>query len=256
MSELAKFLTRNSAKIGKPLPLVHTTKAYFLKQILDEQKIDVTPCDIFKEALNYFFVGRPAYKWETDGEAAEWELPVCFIFEYGISNAKRIFPFDSGAFERRYPEYISMMELGKFDVSSIKQAPERLIGTFSSSCRDYYMMKPRSEQRFTDEFLVDLFDAEVKALHKLWSSVGNPADDRRCTIEVQFDEALSLDNKKLLALVLPDIYFEHPIVKKFLHKTEAKAYPYSVYSLNSAAYFAQIYHNVKIFYEKRGLLNV
>jgi hypothetical protein len=162
---------------------------------------------------------------------------VCFIFEYDIDKAKRIFPFDTGGFSTRYPDYIKMMELNKFDVSSVGQAPERLIGTFFSSCRDYYMMKPRSEQKFNDEFLVDLLDAEVKALHKLWSSVGNPADDRRCAIEVQFEEAVPLEKKTLLAVVLPDVYFEHPMVKKFLHKTSAKAYPYSVYSLNSSAFF-------------------
>lgn len=256
MSALAKFLARNSAKVGKSLPLVHTTKAYFLKKILDTQKIDVVQCDIFNEPLAYFFVGRPAYKWETVGEAAEWELPVCFIFEYDIGRAKRIYPFDTGAFHSKYLPYLTMINLDEFDITSVKQAPERIIGTFFSSPRDYYMMKPRPEARFRDEFLVDLLDAEVNALHKLWCSPSITADDRRAAIEIQFDETHTLTKRNLLAIILPDIYLEHPTIRDFLIHYKAKAYGYSVYSLNSAAYISQIYDYVKLFYESKKLFNV
>ncbi|MGH7047383.1 MAG: hypothetical protein ACREE2_13465 [Stellaceae bacterium] len=256
MSALAKFLERNSAKLGKPLPLVHTTRAYFLKQILDRKKIDVIPCDVFNEPLAYFFVGRPAYKWETAGEAAEWELPVCFVFEYDVADAKRIFPFDTGAFKSKYPPYISMMDLDEFELSAVSHGPERLIGTFFASRLDYYLMRLRPAHRFNDEFLVDLLDSEVKAVHKLWSSSASSADDRRCAIEVQFQDAITLDKGKLLAVILPDIYLEHPTMRGFLRRSGAKAYGYSVYTLNSAAFFSQIYDYVKLFYEKRGLLNV
>ncbi len=118
MSALARFLERNSVKVGKSLPLVHSTKAYYLDKILTSGKIDTAHCDVFKEELAYFFVGRPAYKWETFGDAAEWELQVCFIFEYDIKDALRIFPFDSGAYNSRYPPYLTMMQLHEFEVSN------------------------------------------------------------------------------------------------------------------------------------------
>jgi hypothetical protein len=142
-----------------------------------------------------------------------------------------------------------MMDLNEFDITSVKQAPERIIGTFFSSTRDYYMMKPRSESRFRDEFLVELFDAEVNALHKLWCSPSPTADDRRAAIEIQFDEIHNLTKRNLLAIILPDVYLEHPTIRDFLNSYKAKAYGYSVYPLNSAAYISQIYDYVKLFYE-------
>jgi hypothetical protein len=256
MSALARFLERNSVTVGKPLPLVHSTKAYYLEKILSSQKIDTTQCDVFNESLAYFFVGRPAYKWETSGDAAEWELPVCFVFHYDITNAKRIFPFDTGAYPSRFPPYLTMMKMQEFDVSAVKEAPERLIGTFFSSPRNYYLMKPRATRNFEDEFLVDILDAEVKALHRLWSVPPPTADDRRGAIEVQFDEAHTLNKGDLLAVILPDVYLEHAAIRKFLASYGAKLYGYSVYSLNSAAYFSQIYRYLHSFYEKRKLLNV
>lgn len=257
MPALASFLERNSARVGKSLPLVHTTRAYFLKKILETQRIETIRCDVYKEDLAYFFVGRPAYKWDTDGEATEWELPVCFIFEYDIKNAARVFPFDTGAFRKGLcPSYMKMMDVEDFNIKAINQGPERVIGTFFSSPRDYYLMKPRPEHKFFDEFLVDIFDSEVKALHRLMSNASKAIDDRRCAIEVQFDKAVSLDKGKLLAIIAPDIYLEHSSVKKFVKSNRISAFGYSVFTLNSAAFFSQIYSYAKRFYEKRGLLSV
>jgi hypothetical protein len=149
-----------------------------------------------------------------------------------------------------------MIDLDEFDITSVTQGPERIIGTFFSSPRDYYTMKPRSEARFRDEFLVDLLDAEVNALHKLWCSPSITADDRRGAIEIQFDEAHILTKRNLLAIILPDIYLEHSAIRDLLVHYDAKAYAYSVYSLNAAAYISQIYDYVKLFYGKRNLLNV
>lgn len=115
-------------------------------------------------------------------------------------------------------------------------------------------MKPRATQRLRDEFLVDVLDAEVNALHKLWSAPPPAADDRRGAIEVQFANAHTLRKGDLLAVILPDIYLEHDLIRKHLAPYRAKLFGYSVYSLNSAAYFAQIYNYIKLFYETRKLL--
>jgi hypothetical protein len=52
------------------------------------------------------------------------------------------------------------------------------------------------------------------------------------------------------------VYLEHKAIRQYLAPYGAKLYGYSVYSLNAAAYFSQIYNYIKHFYEKRKLLNV
>ena len=92
MSRLKEFLLRNSVVPARPPGLVHTCQAYSLDEIMKDDAIKPSMCDVFGEPLAYFFVGRPAYKRDLDPDAAEWELPVCFVFEYDISSAKRIYP--------------------------------------------------------------------------------------------------------------------------------------------------------------------
>jgi hypothetical protein len=127
---------------------------------------------------------------------------------------------------------------------------------FFSSPKHYYSLKPRATQSFEDEFLVDVLDAEVKALHKLWSSAPPASDDRRGAIEIQFEKGHVLKKSNLLAVIMPDIYLEHKQIRKYLANYGAKLHGYSVYSLNSAAYFSQIYHFVKRFYEAKSCFNV
>lgn len=115
MGKLGDFLMRNSASVGRPLPLVHTCQSHSLENIISSGKIKTHYCDVFQEDLNYFFVGRPAYKKDLDEEAAEWELPSCFVFSYDISGAKRIYPFDTGAYQRGlFPSFIQMMNRDEF----------------------------------------------------------------------------------------------------------------------------------------------
>src|SRR5215468_10821505 len=120
MSALLEFLSRNSIEQCEPLPLVHTSAAYFLKQILREKKLSATPCSVFKgEDLLYFFVGRPAYKKEIELEARYWELPCCFILEYEVIGARHIYPFDTGAFVNGlYPNFVSLADLREYNVST------------------------------------------------------------------------------------------------------------------------------------------
>src|SRR4051794_27358138 len=109
MGALADFLGRNAVAAADTLPLVHSARSYDLRRIIGRNQIAVAPCDVFNEDLNYFFVGRPAYKFGSrDEEATYWELPVCFIFEYDvIPGVKRVFPFDTGAHHLGlYPEYV------------------------------------------------------------------------------------------------------------------------------------------------------
>jgi hypothetical protein len=259
MAALREFLQRNSVQASACLPLVHSTHAYALLSILKDEEIQTTECAIFKEKLNYYFVGRPAYKFpNNEEEAQEWELPCCFIFEFSsIENVKRVYPFDSGAFSGgRFPKYISMMDREKFEVSGVANAPEKIVGAFFGTAKRYMMMRPKDRDAFEAEFSLTVRDPEAKAAHTL--AMQTPAarfDDRRFTIEVQSEQSLDLKISRPIAVVLPSIYLDDYDVRETIVKRwGAEPLTYSIASLNVNSYYGQIYELIYRYYDQAGML--
>jgi hypothetical protein len=242
------------------LPILHTTQAYHLKGISDTNKILSKPCDVFTgENLSYFFVGRPAYKYQSDGSEAEyWELPCCFVFEFGaVRDVKRIFPFDSGAFaKKRYPRYINEMDLNYFEASAAPDAVSRIIGAFFGEPASYFELRSKDRGKFESEFGLRVFDAELKALHRL-SRERSPTsfDDRRFSIEIQSSNGLDLKVINPLAVIAPLIYFDDPGFR-YKVETDWKCMPigYPVFTLSSDKYYYAIYERVAEFFRSRGYL--
>jgi len=255
-----QFLQRNSVAFAGALPVVHTTASYNISQIWEGNTLSTSECDVFtKEELLYFFVGRPSYKIaNSTGSANTWQLPCCFIFEFdAIPRAKRVFPFDSGAFARsRTPDYISMMPLENFDAASVPNASERIIGAYFGDATRYFNLVPKGENEFLSEFSVGVLDAEAHAVHKLISAdKDNKVDDRRACIELQVDQEIDLQVRKPLAVIAPSPYFD---VKEFrnhvVNNWNARAIPYPISPLNTDSYYSDIYNRVKCLYEELGLL--
>jgi hypothetical protein len=253
LGRVAEFLNRMSNIAVDSMPMVHTTPAYNLRSIFESQRIRTMACSFFKsEQIAYFFFGRPAYKWETESEAADWELPVCFVFEYDLSGVKRVFPFDSGAFlSNRLPRFLTMMPIEQFDIANVPNGPSKLVGAYFTNVSQYYKLKCASEDSFTEAFTVESIESEVRALHKLYSNPQARVDDRRATIEMQFSEDILLKDRKLLAIILPDIYLEDSAIVKYCRKHRVEILPYDAFPLNSAAYTAIIYSKLKEFYRRR-----
>jgi hypothetical protein len=260
MSTFSDFLSRNNITLGGVLPLVHSTRAYHLKGIVGSNKIIATPCDVFTpEMLSYFFVGRLAYKYREDSSEAEyWELPCCFIFDFtSVCDIRRVFPFDSGAFHRnRYPGYINQMSLAEFEASSAPETASRIIGAFFGDVRSYFALKSRNQNTFETEFSLGVFDAEIKALHRLAREKAPASfDDRRFSIEIQSSSDIDLQLTKPLAVVAPAPYFDDiNFLDHVQNKWTAVPLPYPVYSLSVGQYYHAIYERVETFFKTKGLL--
>jgi hypothetical protein len=254
MTALFNFLQRNQISRANPLPIVHTTEAYFLKKIVSTGEIEARPCNVFTgEKINYFFVGRAAYKRELYQEAPFWELPSCIVFEYDAKEAKRIFPFDTGAFHtKRYPNFINMMDINEFDVSSDVDAPQKLIGTFFNNARNYYRLNARPESQFKAQFEIDVLDEEVQALHRLIETKNENFDDRRFAIELQFDKAISLNSRKPLCVILPETYLSNEDYVKRIEKLGVKIISYPLYPLRKEYFYMSIYEKLDHFYAEKG----
>jgi hypothetical protein len=260
MGALVEFLARNTIDKNLPLPLVHSCQAYFIKQIMASGQLKASPCNVFQgEDLLYFFVGRPAYKYELELQPKYWELPICFILQYDVSTAKRIYPFDTGAFKSgRLPKYVTIADLHEFDVSVDREAVCKIIGTFFSSRFNYYRTKPRSESEFLERYGVDILDTEVRSIHSLITD-GMPykSDDRRATIEVSLPHAVKLTSDRVLAVVIPERYLDCEIIMNYIQSDlRADVLSYPEYSQNVEFYYSFIYQKVEAFFREQGYLDV
>lgn len=259
VSPLQAFLARNSVAAAGGLPLVHTTKSYNINVLIDEDTLVPQTCDVFtNEKLNYFFVGRPAYKHSSDvAQAAHWELPCCFIFEADVvQNIKRAFPFDSGAFAAgRYPSYIRGIPMDRFEAQSTDTAG-KLIGAFFGTAERYMKFKPKSTDAFDTEYSINALDAELSATMRLAHEASSTSfDDRRFTIEIQSEDPVSLSDVKPIAVVLPELYLDIEKVRDTIQNSwGAVPIGYSIAPLSLAMYYSQIYAAVEQFYRTNGYL--
>ncbi|CAL4868258.1 hypothetical protein MMA231_02533 [Asticcacaulis sp. MM231] len=259
MSKLKAFLAKNTIKVADGLPVVHSTRAYNLGQLRQSNMLQVTECDVFKtEELNYFFVGRPAYKLDSDGQGSPWEYPCCFIFDIKVlSDIRRIFPFDSGAFAGgRYPSYIQRMPLEEFTAETSTETPGKIIGAFFGSPWNYFRSKPVNEDDFISEHNLGAFDAEVRGLHRLSGDSGSDKfDDRRMTIEIQNGSPIDLVADNPLAVIAPSEYFDDADFRKQVTETwGAEPISYPVHTLSVQGAYSSIYDRVLDFYQRNGLL--
>ncbi|AJD50992.1 hypothetical protein TH3_04350 [Thalassospira xiamenensis M-5 = DSM 17429] len=210
------------------------------------------------DKLNYFFVGRPSYKYIAQGvEGAHWEFPSCFIFEFeSIGDIKRIFPFDSGAFSKgMYPDYIKNIEIENFMAGNDRSYPSKIIGAFFESPLKYFMLEAKEQQRFVAEYSVGPRDAELSALHRLASDKSlYGIDDRRFTIEVQSQEDVDLKIKSPIAVIFPHQYLlDDELVGIIKDVWKSKIITYKTYSLNLDNIYGNIYSKVDDIYQGMGI---
>ena len=258
-SAFSAFLARNSVIESDTLPVIHSTRSYNFRAILSGQQISAQPCDVFEgENLNYFFVGRPAYKYESDNSTAEpWELPCCFIFNVeDIGPIKRVFPFDSGALAGgRYPSYLNGMPMDEFECNT-SDAIGKTIGAFFGSPTRYFNLNPKPRAEFEHEYSLTPLDAELEGAMRLaGEATPSSFDDRRFTIEVQSESSIDLGDVHPLAVVLPEVYLDvEGVLERIQDDWGAEPIGYPIYPLNLSAYYAVIYREVHTFLKREGYL--
>lgn len=260
-SILEKFLARNTALDAGMLPLVHTTRSYMLGDIRQSHTIEAGECTVFRgEKLNYFFVGRPAYKYlSKENQSPYWEFPTCFIFDFSVvSNIARIFPFDSGAFRSGlYPDYIKKMNIDHFNAGNDISVVGKLIGSFFGNVKNYLKLVSDSEKDFCAKFSLGPFDAEVKALHRLSSEVSaENFDDRRLTVEIQNKSDLNLLVNSPMAIVVPIEYLDDDEFMSVVNdRWGCEVLSYEISTLNIGHVVGQIYQKVFDFYREKGFID-
>jgi hypothetical protein len=124
------------------MPLTHISKGIGAEDIVRADAINPSHCEVFNEALAYFFYGRPAYRVGGDGTVkVEAACPYCFVFDSSlIHNAKSIHAFDTGAFHKRMYKHILLDEMAVEDFSLERDPlrPNRVIANVFTTMESYF----------------------------------------------------------------------------------------------------------------------
>ena len=252
------FLKRNSiAPIEGRLPLVHSTRSFNLRELIETSGLNPKGCKVYDEKLLYFFLGRPSYRWaRPDGTPEDWELPTCFVFDEIIDlEIRRILPFDSGAHAaKRYPSYIQNIPNENFQTDS-SQAPDRIVSAFFGSFKAYLDAKPKSQEQVADEFSLGPLDAEVLAIGKLAGDTSaSGVDDRRFSIEIQSKSSVSFNTNPPSAVILPTPYLKDEAVRSAISGWGAQAINYDTFGLSLSSYFGSIFVKFSDYCQARGFI--
>ena len=181
---------------------------------------------IFDENLLYFFYGKPSFfPKTTQSSNLLFNTQVFFVLKPDIiSAARRVFPFDSGAFTvGLYARYLSAgMNLLDFQIeldtahsggTPYPTSAQKIVAAIYGTNENYF----RSEHR--EDLAPSMMDFEVHAfLELLRSKAGEDFDDRRSVIEIQSTRPVSLNSDTMAGIILPIELVEHDSVAAFIDR--------------------------------------
>lgn len=181
----------------------HTTNMWLLAKIVRESKIAPRYCRVFKEDLLYLFYGRPAYRKVSDENVGTTaRAPAVIVFRpEGVKPAKRMYPFDSGAFPDRYERWLAGgMGLEDFALGDDLQMAQRHVRAFFGSNSGYLLCSPATPSPAPGA------EFEVETLTRMYhdTGAGGAGDDRRHALELQIDHAVEIGPTTILAIVVPE----------------------------------------------------
>jgi hypothetical protein len=196
---------------------MHGTSAYLGRTILagPTPTLSPTSCPVFKEPLLYVFHGRPAYRVADEQEDRNdgFYSPVCFILAPdALLSIKRIFPFDTGAYDRYKPYLHHRMTRDEFALATTSDTPQRHVTAFFNTNGNYYL------GTVTPKLPIPASEMEVQAYYNLITAPGFHDFDGRCSsVELQVDHDISLSDKTL-AVILPNALANVPELREAVVK--------------------------------------
>ena len=240
---------------AKPaLPLIHTTDVYGFVNAIEDGTLVPPPCKVFVgEPLLYFFYGRPSYRVNADElpTSLEHYLPVCILFRSAsVHPIKRIFPFNSGGFEKQYANALHRdMKLVDFGLEPDPATPGRIISFFFDSVEEYLRARPNPSLK------IDPAELEAASYYALIGQrLSNSADNRVSGIEIQLEGDLTL-TKSVEAIILPAPLYESPRIQSKLTGAGIATLPYpQIDRQRPSEYVTKIFDLCYEYYKRSGLL--
>ena len=245
----------NSAEEATPrLPLVHTTDVYKFVDALDSGSVEPRPCEVFNgESLVYMFYGRPSFRSNDGAEPTTMAhyLPVCLLFSLEkCGDIRRIFPFDSGAFDRgMYEAFLhANMKLDDFGLVPDVKTPGKLISKFFGSVTDYM------NGRAVSGLNADATQFEAHSYLELVSAKGaNSIDSRSSSIEVQLSNSVNI-SEAVMAIILPSTFLDGEVGGR-LKSLGIDMLPYKIIDrMRPSEYVSKMFELCDSYYTARDLI--
>lgn len=250
----ASFVGKQSTDL-RELPLIHSTECFKARQIASDGNLRTSKCDVFEDALLYFFYGRPAYRSRGGVKpSTEAELcPVCFVVKPDAISGQihRVFPFDSGASATgKFAPYVTESTFEDFEINGSLESVRRLVALFFETNGNYYLGRARdlTGKQWPDD--------ETECYYGLISHAGKEwYDERRSAVECQIRDDVALHGN-VLAVVLPTAFLEDQAMREKIEgEWDAKLIKYPTYHGSIPShYHAVIRDRLHGFLEKGGYL--
>lgn len=257
-SPFAQFVKRKAPTTSslRALPFFHSVESVYAVDIFNTEKLKTHHCDVFNEPLIYFFYGRPAYKVGSNQGSCGPDLfycPTVFILKNSSSlSAKRIYPFDTGAFKSHYKSHVpSQYGLDRFLLGTSKKLTKQIVSCFFGSNNDY--LKGKSFLKVDD---IPFHETEARAYLNILNTTGEiPFDDRAYTVELQIDSDFDL-GKCVEAVVAPSEVFDSPeIYNTVVNKWKAVPLDYMTYHCGDIGTFhGQVFEIVRSYMKTKGYI--
>lgn len=240
-SPIMEYITSNVDYSSLPeleiLPVMHSCDVFDCESIIDEGLLKPTPCRVFKnEELLYFFYGKPTYPIGTKEHLNRTDslyCPVCFIIDIGNIDIYRIFPFDTGAFDKEmYNQFMHRhMIIDKFEIENNSKAIKAYISVIFGNNKNYIDGIPN---KYHDE------DTYVNALLHLLSATGGfEFDERADTIEVISKKSIDI-SKNIRGIILPENFLRKKKIADFIDKNNIDHKTYIVRTKTSPSRYNEV----------------
>ncbi|MBW8038458.1 MAG: hypothetical protein FVQ85_00480 [Planctomycetes bacterium] len=259
-SPFAKYLnTKVKAPKLKLLPFFHSVEALRAGNIFADGSLKLRTCPVFKEPLVYLFYGRPAYKVGFDkgsrGQGDLFYCPVVFVLKPNnipLSPIKRIYPFDTGAFEDKYRDLVPPeFSFERFFLGTSNVMTKKLIKFFFGSNEDYFRGKTCLQKN-----AVEWNQMEARSYLNILHMVGTSSfDDRAYTAEYQLGSDVDLA-ANILAVAMPEEALDAPdIYDLVINKWKATPLKYMTYHCgNISTFHGALFSTIHEFLKKRKYL--
>lgn len=232
----------------KTLPLIHTTPAFFFRDIMLSKKVNATLCKVFNESYLYSFYGIPAYRiGGTDSTDHIHNLSVCLVLDLNyLPNIERVFPFDSGAVSciDEVKNQLGRNNLEDFELSNKIDDVKKLVSYYYTSNQNYL---DRSVTLSSNSLQPTQF--EIKTYLDLISSRFDKVvyDDRISTIEVIFKDDILLNSDSIKHIILPERLYQGIDIQNFINKDLNITNPGLYYTSTGSPsqYFGSIYQKYR-----------
>jgi hypothetical protein len=249
---ILKLMKTFEEQIGKldsklpVLPILHSCSAFNFRSILADAKLIPSPCDVFVDHdFLYTYYGAPSYRKQfTESTSHPAFFPVCFILKSSeLPLPERMYPFDSGAFskfsEMKNKHFYPEMKLEHFRLNGDLNIATSIVEKYFNSNKNYVLKNVHRRLNDIDPIHFE----EYSYVSLLTDESLGKMDSRVATIELIFENAISLSDKTLEQVILPSKFLDSEEIRNDLIRLGIdNPYSYEMVKGNPNEYFGQIFN--------------